>query len=223
MPHHLLSINEWNERLPCADPLARCSSMLILASCSRCPEPLEAVPSTPSPTLTPACNNSFSGAVPAAHLPLSQPGQCQPILRSCCCQPLSPELAGVARKQMQTYTYNITSMLRLISDTHKHREVACCSPEASRKFEDGQCATPIPFSASCCISALSRKQQCANQTSLPSHSTSLCSSPRRISGSPQQQADIECSRFQRHMAARQHTCGAYLRTIDFDRRADVRV
>ena len=66
--HHLLSINEWDERLPCADPLARCSSMLILASCSRCPEPLEAVPSTPSPTLTPARRSAFSGAMPAAHL-----------------------------------------------------------------------------------------------------------------------------------------------------------
>ena len=54
--------------------------MLILASCSKFPEPLEAVPSTPSPTFTPASSNALTGAMPAAHLLLRQPCPWQPIL-----------------------------------------------------------------------------------------------------------------------------------------------
>ena len=93
-----------------------------------------------------------------------------------------PTISSASADVARTHTYGITSMLRLINDTHRDRESACCLPDASRKFEDGQCATPIPFSAICCTSALSRKQQCANQTSSPSHSTSLRSSQHRISG-----------------------------------------
>ena len=44
-------------------------------------------------------------------------------------------------------------------------------PDASRAFEDGQCATPVPVAAYLSIAVSSRCTQCAIQTSLPSHPT----------------------------------------------------
>lgn len=53
------------QRSPWAEPEARCRSNASLTSCSKCPESLEAVPSTPIPTFTLVSSSFLTGAIPA--------------------------------------------------------------------------------------------------------------------------------------------------------------
>ena len=58
---------------PCAEPEARCRSMARRTSCSRCPESLDAEPSTPMPTFTFVSSSFLTGAMPVQQ-------QCDPVM-----------------------------------------------------------------------------------------------------------------------------------------------
>ena len=154
----LASGNALCRGLPSADPEARCSSMASLTSCSRCPESLEADPSTPMPTFTLASSSFLTGAMPALKF------SCRLVEHSC--ESSQCELFIKHVKQGITHDRQQWHLLMALVAAH-------VSPEARRRLEEGQCETPIPLSANCCISLSSSIQQWANQTSGPSHSTLL--------------------------------------------------